>query len=225
MKRTLGLIAVCCTFGLAWGAPIPVGKLRTIDLQSKANQKLAADSEGLKGNNLKELRVGAQTMGDVLFSVGEGFLQLGSMQMDEMPEKIEGIAVDGAFVKLHLLQGTCYGGGPNQEGSKYFVKDDTLIGEYRVNYEDKTSATIPIVYGKDVRDWFFVDGEKGVSRGQVSWKGDNEYAKEVGARIRLYQTSWDNPHPGKMVVSIDFISKKDDTVCAPFCVAITLEKK
>jgi len=44
-----------------------------------------------------------------------------------------------------------------------FVPDDTLIGEYKVRYDDKAVETIPVVYGKDVRDWWFVEGEKGVA--------------------------------------------------------------
>jgi hypothetical protein len=94
-----------------------------------------------------------------------------------------------------------------------------------VHYEDKGVATIPVVYGQDVRDWFFVDGEKGVRRGSVAWTGDNKRAKEVGARIRLYLTTWVNPRPDKKVIRIDYLSKKDKTVAAPFCVAMTVEGK
>src|SRR5262249_53298388 len=84
---------------------------------------------------------------------------------------------------------------------------------------------IPIVYGKHVRDWFFVDGEKGVSNGSVPWTGDNKRATQVGARIRVYLTTWQNPKPGKKVMSIDYIAFKDKTVAAPFCVAMTAEAK
>ncbi len=124
---------------------------------------------------------------------------------------------------LHILHATGWGSGP--EDSPLFVKDDTLIGEYRVNYEDKSSETISIVYGKDVRDWFYAEGEKDVSRGKVAWKGDNERAKQFGKRIRLYMTTWVNPKPDKKVVGIDYLSRKDDTRAAPFCLAITLETK
>jgi hypothetical protein len=33
------------------------------------------------------------------------------------------------------------------------------------------------------------------------------------------------PQADKKVVTIDYLSKKDETVAAPFCVAITLEPK
>jgi hypothetical protein len=225
MKRTLSLIAVFGAVAMLWAKPALVSNFRHVDLQSKANQKLAEDSEGLEGNNLKELLPGARILGGVHFTIGDGLIQLGSTVIKNMPDKVEGITVGSSFAKLHILHATCYGGGPNQEGTAYFVKDDTVIGEYRVNFEDKSSEIIPIVYGKDVRDWFYVDGEKSVSDGKIAWKGDNDFAKGVGSRIRLYHSTWENPHRSKKVVSIDYLSRKDDTVAAPFCVAMTLELK
>jgi hypothetical protein len=142
-----------------------------------------------------------------------------------MPEKVEGIKVGRTFKRLHLLHATQFGGGPNREGSAWFVKDDTPIGEYRVHYADRSVVTIPIKYGQQVRDWFFIDGEKGVSDGKVAWTGDNQRAQQVGARIRVYLTTWQNSRPGKKVVSIDYIVYKDKTVAAPFCLAMTAEMK
>src|SRR5205823_6181546 len=106
----------------------------------------------------------------------------------------------------------------------WYVEDDTPIGEYRVHYEDGTNAVIPIVYGKDVRDWFYVEDEKEPSRGKVAWQGNNGRAPQVGARIRLYLSTWENPSPGKKVTTIDYSSRKDQTVAAPFCIAMTLEE-
>ena len=86
-------------------------------------------------------------------------------------------------------------------------------------------ASIPVVYGQDVRDWWFTDKVKGVSRGKVAWQGENELTKEFGCRIRLYLTSWDNPHPAKKIASINYVKTQLDSPAAPFCVAITLEAK
>ena len=49
-------------------------------------------------------------------------------------------------------------------------------------------------------------------------------AKKAGARLYLYRGTWQNPHPDKRVVSIDYHSA-NDTAAAPFCVAITAESK
>jgi hypothetical protein len=226
MNRFFGAAAMGFTISVALAVPVSPDKkkLTYLDLQPKANHKLTEDF-GLAGNNLGELSAGEKTFGGVQFNVGKGFIQLGSKVMDKMPDKVEGIKVGKPFAKLHILQATQYGGGPNREGSEWFVKDDTAIGEYRVIYDDKTVATVPIVYGQHVRDWYFVDGEKGVSRGSVVWTGDNKNAQGVGSRLRLYLTTWQNPKPNKKVISIDYISHKDKTVAAPFCVAITVERK
>jgi hypothetical protein len=130
----------------------------------------------------------------------------------------------GSESKLHILHATCFGGGPNKEGNPWFVKDGTTIGEYRVTFEDKSAVNIPIVYGEDVRDWFYVGGEMETARGKVVWKGENDRATAVGAKIRLYMTTWENPTPDKKVVSIDYLGKKGETVAAPFCVAMSTEE-
>ena len=98
-----------------------------------------------------------------------------------------------------------------------------MIGEYKVHYDDKSVETIPIVYGKDVRDWFDWDQSKPVTHGKVAWTGENARAKELNLKLRLYVTTWQNPHPDKRVVHIDYSST--NTACAPFCLAITAERK
>jgi hypothetical protein len=117
------------------------------------------------------------------------------------------------------------GGGPNAPGTEWHVEDDTPIGEYKIYYEDKSDETIPIIYGKDVRDWWFREDEKETSRSKVAWKGENDLAKKYECKLRLYLTTWENPKPDKKIVSIDYIGRKDETVAAPFCVALTLEEK
>jgi hypothetical protein len=226
MKQLFALAILGVTFGPALAVPVTVDKAKRIfiDLQPKANHQLTEDFSA-QGNNLGELPTGEKTFGGVRFKIGKGFVQLGSKVMDNMPDKVEGLMVGKMFAQLHILHATQFGGGPNREGSDWFVKEGTPIGEYRVHYDDKSVATIPIVYGEHVRDWFFIDGEKGVSRGAVVWTGDNARARQVGARLRLYLTTWQNPKPGKKVVSIDFVSKKATTVAAPFCVAMTAEMK
>src|SRR6185295_4903286 len=122
--------------------------------------------------------------------------------------------------KLHFLHATCYGGGPNSEDSEGFVKDGTLIGQYIVHYSDGSTEGIPIIYGEAVRDWWYLDGEREPTRGQVVWKGDNEYATSIGAHLRLYVTSWVNPKPDTTVTKIDYTSRKNEAPAAPFCISI-----
>ncbi len=201
-------------------------EFRFLDLQMRKNQELSKEfgNDGREGNTLEGLPTGKKELLGVQFKIGKGVVHLGSTVQKDRPEKVEGISVSGSFAKLHILHATQYGGGPNKEGAAWFVKDGTLIGQYKVNYEDQTVETIPIVYGKDVRDWWFRPDEAGVTRGRVAWEGDNEVAKNLNCRLRLYVNTWENPKPRLKVVSIDFLSKMKETVASPFCVAITLEK-
>ena len=196
-----------------------------INLQPYANQKL---SEGFgteyTNNTLGELPRGEQRFGDCKYQIGEGLIQLGSTAIKQtMPERVEGIKIDRKLTKLHIVHATQCGGGPNKPGDAWFVEDDTLIGAYRINFQDRSAVIIPIVYGQDVRDWFFVDGEKQTQRSEIVWTGDNDFARDAGARIRLYATTWENPWPDKKVTTIDYISRKGETPAAPFCVAMTAE--
>jgi hypothetical protein len=224
MNRLMWIVGLIGAAGIVRAAD-DEKKFHPVDLQPQANQK-RADSlgSGVEGNNLAKVPGGEQKFGDVKFKIEDGMLHLGSNILDRHPDKVLGIKVDGKCAHLHILHGTCFGGGPNKEGSPLFVRDGTLIGEYRVNYEDKTAVNIPIVYGQDVRDWFYVPDEAAPVRGKIVWSGENDRATMVGAKIRLYLTTWKNPKPDQKILSIDYLGKKEETAAAPFCLAITREE-
>jgi len=223
MSNLLVSIGLCCLMGaaMAWAADDKAAdkkaadkKFSYIDLQAKSNQKLKDSFHGsTEGNTLSEVPTGEQTFEGVKFKIGEGMIQLGSQMVTDRPDKVEGIKVDKKFTRLHILHATGYS-----------TDDDTIIGEYTVNWEDGTSVTIPIVFGKDVRDWWYYEDTPDPTRGKVAWKGSNEYAKSLNAKIRLYLTTWENTKPDKKVTSIDYSTTKE-TPCAPFCVAMSMEEK
>jgi len=219
MLRTVALLAA----GLATAAPAPKEGGRTyLDLQPQGTHKLADDSpSGMAGNNLAAVPTGEREFGGMKFKVGEKYLQLGSpMFKDERPEKVEGIKVGRAFAKLYILHATGY--GSSAPGTAKHIPDDTVVGEYLVHYEGGETATIEVVYGKDVRDYWFSDRSPGVTRGAVAWEGECDASKRMNMKIRLYKTTWENPKPGKRVTEIDFVRAKD-TPAAPLCVALTVE--
>jgi hypothetical protein len=226
MNRILFVVGACCALNIALASGEDEKKIAYLDLEGKITQKLDDNfgSDGRPGNFLT-VPTGEQAFAGIKFKIGEGVIQLGSTVWKDKPEKVEGIKVDKKVSKLHILHSNCYGGGPNVVGAPWHVADETLIGEYRINYEDKSAENIPIIFGQDVRDWWFRDDEKETFRSKVAWKGDNELAKKYACRLRLYLTTWDNPKPDLKIVSIDYIGRKDDTVAAPFCVAISLEEK
>jgi hypothetical protein len=198
----------------AGAVPAPKEKFTFIDLSSKANHERsdAFHSGTQDGNTLADLPKGEQKLGGVKFSIGASVLQLASTQVMDKPEKIEGIKVGRTLTRLHILHAT-----------GFQVEDGTVIGSYTVHYDDKTKAKIEIVYGKDVRDWWDGTDKNKVTRGKLAWEGTNAAVKRSNCKIRLYLTTWKNPHPKKMVVSIDYASTK--TKAAPFCVAMTGESK
>jgi hypothetical protein len=131
---------------------------------------------------------------------------------------VEGIDVGQMFARLHILHATAWQ-----------VPDGTLIATYTIHYADKTRATIDVVYGKDVRDWWDAGDPRDTTRGKRVWQGRNDAIKGLARpniTIRLFLTSWENPQPRKKVVSIDYTAADmEKNQAAPFCVAMTIEKK
>jgi hypothetical protein len=205
--------------------PLAAGEKHFVDLSPHFTFKRAENfGKDFEGNNLKDLPGGKQTFGDSTFLIGDGVVQLGSKELTEQPERVEGIKVGQKGKQLHILHATAFGGGPcDSPTHPYFVAKGTQIGEYIVNYEGGATEGIQIIYGDDVRDWFFYDTEAGVERGKVVWTGDNDFAKLRKCRIRLYSSVWKNPHPDRVIKSIDYVGRKAETVAAPFCVGMTLE--
>src|SRR5437660_7730015 len=172
--RSAILLVGACLIAVAALAAGPADDEETfyISLKSKANHKLkdTFHSGGqFQENHLEALPTGVQKLGGVKFKIEEGLLQLGSTQLPDKPEKIEGIPVGRKLSVLHILHATGWGSSP--KGNPAHVPDDTVIGKYIIHYEDKTKAEIEIVYGRDVRDWWYAEGEPAAERSKVAWTG------------------------------------------------------
>ena len=218
MIRFLLTLALCVV-ATTWvsGAPAPKTEpIQFISLKGKTNVKMDENlhSDRFPNNNLKTLPTGKQKLGDLTFEIGEGILQLASSSVLEKPKKIEGLKVDRSAKKLHFLQGTGYN-----------TADDTVIAKYIINYDDKTTAEIEVVYGKDVVDWWAYPDQKAPSKGKAVWEGENEASKGFEAKIKLYAMTWENPKPEKKIATIDFVATNPEQAAAPFCVAITASDK
>jgi hypothetical protein len=196
----------------------PRGTLIPVDIWGKSNAQLddLSGPGSFEGNGFAELQRGEQTLGGVLFKIGDRMIQLGSTNLPDRPPNVEGILLNRHISRLFILHGT-------QWGSPNSVQDGTPIGEYKVHYDDGSTASMPIVFGQDVRDWWNWDRGRPVTRGRVVWTGGNLVTDKYEVTLRLYLGVWQNPHPEKRVESVDFITTKD-TICAPFCVAMTVEE-
>jgi eukaryotic-like serine/threonine-protein kinase len=194
----------------------PTGQLASIDLQPRANLRLTdCFDAGERLNNLAELRQGEQILSGVKFAIGKSLIQLDSEYLPQelRKEKTDAIPINKKFTRLYILHG--------KKGNS--ADDGTPIAEYRLHYEDGTGATIPVVLGEDVRDWWNLDDSKAVTRGIVAWDGNNGASRKANLRLRLYLAAWDNPRPETRIVSIDFV-RVGPTNIDPFCVAITAEE-
>jgi hypothetical protein len=220
MTRLLLTAAAGGLIGISIAAPPPKAatpKINFIDLQPKANQKLTDRFGRIEGNNLASMSTGEQTCADIRFNVIDSVLLLDSPRLtDHKAAKIEGIAVGRTARKLHFLQGTIFG------TSNPAISDDTTIANYVVRYDNGATATVPVVYGKDVRDWSSPDDMRNVQRGKVAWTGDNQESQRLERHLNLYLCNWENPKSENRITSIDFV-KVGNTLAAPFCVAISAE--
>jgi WD40 repeat protein len=212
MGGAVVLLAGLTTASVGAGQAKPDQAVTYVDLQPKANQKLkeAMIPANFADNDLAELKQGKETLEGFKFNIGEGMIRLANNKLkDKLPDKVEGIKIGAKFAQLHILHATAYREAP-----------DAVIAKYIVHYADKTDATIDVVYGQDVLDWWNYPGTTEPTRSKVVWKGANAAAKQFEATLWLFATTWKNPHPMKQVVSIDFVSMLTDA--APFVVAMTL---
>src|SRR6187551_2529945 len=107
-SAVVALAIVCCSTPKAQAQ-----EFVCIDLSALTNRKLTDNlGSGIEGNSLASLPMGEQIFNRVKFTVGPGLLVLGGKVQEDDPEKIEGIPVNRAFAKLHVLHATCFGGGP-----------------------------------------------------------------------------------------------------------------
>ncbi len=190
---------------------MPFGNLVPIDLSRHYNSDKAGTGDG----NQLELAAGIRLLAGVEFQIGSRMIQLQGPSVPTMPPSVQGIPVHRRVVRLYFLHAT-------QNAMKnHGVGEGDLIAEYRVRYADGERETIPVVVGQDVRDWWNKDHEP-VSRGQIAWVGSNERVLKSDCYVRLYLSTWKNPHPEKSVESIDYVSMKTNAV--PFCVAMTAEE-
>ncbi len=155
-------------------------------------------------------------LGNAYFRIGEKLVQVKSQLTPNWPESVAGIKVAALGKRLHILH-ACQ----NQP------EPPTEIGRYVIHYTDGSHEKIPIVYGKNLVNWWhFGTFDNSPSNAKIAWTGSNEMSDEKRSEnleIRLYAFTWTNPHPDKEIATIDLVSAA--AVSDPFLVALTLERE
>lgn len=190
-------------------------KPNLIDLTSYYNVHLTDSWISGTNNTLASLPVGTQTFADVMFDV-RGVLQLAGKKdsTKHFPTQIKAIRVQQKCARLHFLQASAFGNLENNDGRE--------VGLYVAHLADKKELNIPIVYGRDLSDWFSKKRElPQETELTVAWVGDNPVSDRLGRRLRLFASTWVNPSPEVEIDNIDFISHADGA--APFLLAITAD--
>jgi hypothetical protein len=198
--------------------PIPkrdrMDNIDVIDLTDYYTSSLEDDWYGKQGANLRALPKGTQIFAQNAFDV-RGIIQLAGKTMNaesgiDFPKEVKGIKVNKSAKCLHFLQGTIG-----------ITKDDTKIGEYLIHYTNGKTATIPIVYQRNVSNWFLKADDQIPTDAFIAWTGENETSTKQGNKIQLYKYSVNNPFPNMEIESVDFISAMTES--APFLIAISME--
>jgi hypothetical protein len=101
--------------------------------------------------------------------------------------------------------------------------DGTRVGYYLVHFANGRREEIPIIYGRDVRDWHEDKNESDeATQAVIAWKGGNPAVRRVDSHsIRLFKCTWQNPAPDIEITNVDFVA--EPAGAAPFLVAMTAE--
>ena len=114
---------------------------------------------------------------------------------DSSPKKITGIPVGGAFDELHLLH-----------RASWEEVQDCPVAILRLHYEDGSSHDFEIKYGVHLSDWNRLPSEAEEiltdTNSKIVWRGDGI----EGGTARVFKTMLRNPHPERVVKTMDLFS-------------------
>jgi hypothetical protein len=192
----------------------PAAEPRQIDLSNFYNAGVDESWHefNTSGNSLEHIPRGLVRLGGTTFDI-RGIVQLGAPEIDKVvvgyPEAALGIPVHQRCQRLHFLHAA---------GWTSSRPAGEVIGRYRISYADGGEASVPIVIGDNIDDWWQIYIRPGgPQRASIAWKGSTP----AGTLCALFDHVWENPSPSREIAAIDFIS--DYTVSAPFLVAVTAE--
>jgi hypothetical protein len=186
-------------------------------------------------DDLSGLPSGLREFGGVLFDV-RGVIWLRSRlgipsdaafraTCHDFPERVDGIAIGHKFRRLHVLHAvTTYMSG-DVDLTRNLRGEPLTVATYILRYADGTYHEQDVVYGRDLRNWWWGgrgDDEAKALDATVPWVGSNPVSERYEAKVRLFQSAFENPKPDLEVVGVDFVSKQ--TLASPFLVAMTVEE-
>jgi serine/threonine protein kinase/WD40 repeat protein len=180
-----------------------------IDLSNIYSRLLVPDGIG-DGYDLASFPSGFVTFDGIAFDV-RGVVELGHNSSSILPSRARVDAINQTATRLHFLQ-----------ANSYQLPDGAALGRYVLEYENGTTADLPLKYGEDVRDWWTASGEStNTPNAHVIWRGYCPAAKTAGIANRVWERTYENPHPKLKIRALEFVS--DRRGAGPMILAVTLE--
>ena len=188
--------------------------LDLVDLSDHYNASLDDNWFCHAGHDLRDVPKGVQVFGGVAFDV-RGLIQLAASKSLDVtgvvfPETVKGIKVNRTGQRIHFLQ-ACF----------WHADEGAKLGEYVIHYVDGRTKTAPILYGRNVMDWWVGPEGGQLAEAEVVWRGSNPATRSIGFTTQLIKYTWENPLPEVEISTIDFVS--DLIEAGPFLIAITVE--
>ena len=115
------------------------------------------------------------------------------------PESVEGIKVGRKALRLYFLHTAVFGHAPK-------------VAEYRLHYEDGSIETIELRGKQEIANWW---GPLHLGNALMAWSGRHPVTRQT---VGVYAFEYKNPHPEKVIDSIDFVSENR---VVPILLAIT----
>jgi len=159
---------------------------------------------------LSRIEQGVQSFGEVKFDV-RGVVQLSAADGEPgaFPAEARAIEIHQSLGQMHFLHGCI-----NR------IEPGSVVGRYIVHYADGGRVEIPVAYGQEVRDAFFMrSAPTQATNATIAWESPCDEIRD-GA-VRLFHSKWINPRPETEIQKVDFVSALNGS--APFLVAITVE--
>ena len=149
-------------------------RLTFVDLTAYGTNFLT-DGPGLagKGNHLDRLPRGTHKLADSYFRIGEKLVQVKGKNSPNWPESVAGIKVAARGTKLHILH-----------AAEYQADSGTEVGNYVIHYADGSKDQIPIIYGRNLVNWWNYPSQKNdPTDAEIAWTGQNEMVTGGTGRV------------------------------------------
>ena len=192
--------------------PIPLAAFCNRAFKDDPNSKIRGWSAQGSYDDLSAFPVGKQTLRGVLFDIADpdkngnkGLIALsGTKEIGVLPAQVKDIPVGKKFERIVFLYGSAW-------GAPQFT--------FRINYADRKTwipgapdpfTELTLRPKLEIDDWYqvesYLNGGSCMARAKVAWTGFSKASKKRNRPVGVFLYEWDNPHPEKVIDTIDIIS-------------------